>query len=147
MERLTFLNFFLVLFFSLFSTQATFSQSFEDVKKQFKRDLQSGDIQNGCEIMVSIILDGSEAACFIPEPSISKVACAIATIYKGGGPAGEEVIKEAGSKVCTIGVASAKTVVTYTLKFAKDTGNEIEETYNWFNSMDGVTWLMYNLTK
>ncbi len=119
----------------------------EDFKKEFIKDLNDKNLEDGCKIVVYVVDAGLNAACFIPEPSLSKVACAAAKVLNIGmtssfDPNISNPIQEAGVKICQFSYVTTEKGVTYIFDFASQQSKEIEETWNWLNSLEGGLFFM-----
>ncbi len=124
------------------------AQGSAGIKEQFEEDIRSGAITLGCKMVITIGLDvGLPFACVVPEPTVSKVACAMATTYQALGPVGQSMVKDSGVKVCRISVGVTKTAVTYTMDLAENQLEEAKGIWNWLNTLEGVTYLMYQLSR
>lgn len=114
----------------------------EDFKKQFIKDLNNKNLEDGCKIVVYVVDAGLNAACFVPEPSLSKVACAAAKVMNIGvsssfDPNVSNIIQESGTKICQFTYVVTKKGITYTFDFANKQTEEIQQTWNWLNSLEG----------
>lgn len=133
----------LSLFFLFGLSSTSFAQNSDEIKKRFLQELQSGDVEDGCKIVVYVVNATANAACFIPEPSVSKVACAAAQIMNVGVVSGLDPniphpVTELGVQVCKLTYASTNAGITYTFEFGKNQAKEIKETWNWLNSLEGA---------
>lgn len=134
---------FLVL---LLSSTISFCQS-DPIKSELIKDLNSKKIKEGCKITVYVINAGANAACFIPEPTVSKVACVAAQIMNLGtthsmDPNIPHPITDFGVQICTLTYSYSNAGIKYTFEFGKNQINEINETWNWLNSLEGALQFM-----
>ena len=125
----------------------SYAQNSEEIKKRFLQELQSGDVEDGCKIVVYVVNATANAACYIPEPTVSKVACAAAQIMNVGvvseiDPNIPHPVTDLGVQVCKLTYASANAGITYTFEFAEKQAEEIKETWDWLNSLDGAVQFM-----
>ena len=130
----------------LFSGVAVNAQT-DPIKQEFLQNLNSEKVKEGCKITVYILNAGANAACMIPEPTVSKVACAAAQIMNMGTVHGMDPniphpITDFGVEVCTLTYAYTNAGIQYTFEFAKNQTEEIEETWNWLNSLEGAMQFM-----
>jgi hypothetical protein len=137
----------LILFLTvLFSSTIMFSQN-DPIKEEFIENLSSDKVKEGCKITVYIINAGANAACFIPEPTVSKVACAAAKILnlgtiQGMDPNIPHPITDFGVEICTLSYSYTDAGIKYTFEFAKNQVEEINETWGWLNSLEGALQFM-----
>ncbi|WP_290801626.1 hypothetical protein [Flavobacterium sp.] len=141
---------FFILLFGIVS-MTSFSQNSEQIKKKFLSDLQSGDVEDGCKIVVYVVNAAANAACYVPDPTISKVACLAAQVMNVGmvselDPNIPHPVTSAGEVVCRLTYASTNAGITYTFEFAKNKADEIQKTWNWLNSLDGAIQFMYYMS-
>lgn len=141
---------FLVLFLLGFISNS-FSQNTQQIKAKFLSDLNSGKVEEGCKVVVYVVNATANAACYIPEPTVSKVACAAAQIMNIGvtselDPNIPHPITDFGVEVCKLTYASTNAGITYTFEFAANKTTEIKKTWNWLNSLDGAVQFMYYLS-
>ncbi|MDD7885062.1 hypothetical protein [Flavivirga sp. 57AJ16] len=96
-------------------------------------ELQSGDVEDGCKIVIFVVIASVNAMCFIPEPSVSKAVCAAAKIMNAGAisdfyPNSPNLINDAGVKVCQLTSSAIDTGIKYTFEFGEKQTNEINNT-------------------
>lgn len=128
------------------------AQTSDTLKDRFLQELQSGDVKDGCEIIVTVVNASLNAACVIPDVTISKVACAAAQIMNATTPAGidpnvKHPITEAEVIICQLTYAASAASVTYTFEFAKDQSEEIRQTWNWLNSLEGSIQFLHYMSR
>ncbi len=122
---------------------AGYSQESDKFKKRFLQELASGEVEEGCKIVVFVLDLAANAACFVPEPTVSKVACAAAKIINTSRVSGidpntpSSIINEAGVRVCQLTYTSSKVGIEYTFEFAKNQTEEVKKTWGWLNSLEG----------
>ena len=129
----------------------SFSQNTEQIKAKFLSDLQSGKVEDGCKVVIYVLNAAANAACYIPEPTVSKVACAAAQIMNVGvtselDPNIPHPITDLGVEVCKLTYASTNAGITYTFEFAKNKTSEIKKTWNWLNTLEGAVQFMYYMS-
>jgi len=129
----------------------SFSQNTEQIKAKFLSDLQSGKVEDGCKVVIYVLNAAANAACYIPEPIVSKVACAAAQIMNVGvtselDPNIPHPITDLGVEVCKLTYASTNAGITYTFEFAKNKTSEIKKTLNWLNTLEGAVQFMYYMS-
>ena len=129
----------------------SFSQNTQQIKAKFLADLQSGKVEDGCKVVVYVLNAAANAACYIPEPSVSKVACAAAQIMNIGvssdlDPNVPHPITDFGVEVCKLTYASTNAGITYTFEFAKNKTSEIKRTWDWLNTLNGAIQFMYYIS-
>ncbi len=141
---------FLMLFLLSFSV-TSFSQNSDQIKRKFLSDLQSGDVEDGCKIVVYVLNTAANAACYVPDPTVSKVACAAAQIMNIGvaselDPNIPHPITDFGVELCKLTYASTNAGITYTFEFAENKTTEIKKTWDWLNTLDGAVQFMYYMS-
>lgn len=129
----------------------SFSQNTQQIKAKFLADLQSGKVEDGCKVVVYVLNASANAACYIPEPTVSKVACAAAQIMNIGvstelDPNIPHPITDFGVEVCKLTYASTNAGITYTFEFAKNKTSEIKRTWDWLNTLNGAIQFMYYMS-
>lgn len=139
----------LLLLFGFISN--SFSQNTQQIKARFLSDLQSGKVEDGCKVVVYVLNAAANAACYIPEPTVSKVACAAAQIMNVGvtselDPNMPHPITDLGVEVCRLTYASTNAGITYTFEFAKNKTSEIKKTWDWLNTLNGAVQFMYYIS-
>lgn len=139
----------LLLLFGFISN--SFSQNTQQIKARFLSDLQSGKVEDGCKVVVYVLNAAANAACYIPEPTVSKVACAAAQIMNVGvtselDPNMPHPITDFGVEVCRLTYASTNAGITYTFEFAKNKTSEIKKTWDWLNTLNGAVQFMYYMS-
>lgn len=130
-------------FLFVFVVGTGFSQETDPIKKEFLENLRSDNVKEGCKITIYVINAGANAACFVPEPTVSKVACVAAQIMNlgtvhGMDPNISHPIMDFGIEVCRLTYAYTDAGIKYTFQFAENQTKEIEETWNWLNSLEGA---------
>jgi hypothetical protein len=141
----------LLVLFLLGFISDSFSQNTQQIKAKFLSDLKSGKVEDGCKIVVYILNAAANAACYIPEPTVSKVACAAAQIMNVGvtselDPNMPHPITDFGVEVCKLTYASTNAGITYTFEFAKNKSSEIKKTWDWLNTLNGAVQFMYYMS-
>jgi hypothetical protein len=136
----------LLLITILFYSTIVVSQN-DPIKQEFIKNINSDKIKEGCKITVYIINAGANAACFVPEPTVSKVACAAAQIMNLGTTYGMDPniphpITDFGVEICTLSYSYTDAGIKYTFEFAKNQVEEINETWSWLNSLEGALQFM-----
>lgn len=133
-----------VLFSFLLLTAGYFvyGQSSGPAKSKFVDAVQSGEIKNGCIVVVTVSNAEANAACNVPEESISKVAHAAATVLNTSTKSDmvanmPNTISSGGSQICILTYKKSGSGITYTFDFAENQGQEIKWTSNWLNSLTG----------
>lgn len=139
----------LLLLFGFISN--SFSQNTQQIKARFLSDLQSGKVEDGCKVVVYVLNAAANAACYVPEPTVSKVACAAAQIMNVGvtselDPNMPHPITDLGVEVCRLTYASTNAGITYTFEFAKNKTSEIKKTWDWLNTLNGAVQFMYYMS-
>ena len=129
----------------------SFSQNTQQIKAKFLSDLQSGKVEDGCKVVVYVLNAAANAACYVPEPTVSKVACAAAQIMNVGvtselDPNMPHPITDFGVEVCKLTYASTNAGITYTFEFAKNKTSEIKNTWHWLNTLNGAVQFMYYMS-
>ena len=104
-------------------------------------------MEDGCKIVVYAVDSGLNAACFILKPSLSKVACAAAKVMNIGvsssfDPNISNTLQESSVKICQFTYVVTKKGVTYTFDFASKQSKEIQQTWNWLNTLEGGLFFM-----
>jgi hypothetical protein len=140
----------LVLFLFGFISNS-FSQNTQQIKAKFLSDLQSGKVEDGCKVVIYVLNAAANAACYIPEPTVSKVACTAAQIMNVGvtselDPNMPHPITDLGIEVCKLTYTSTNAGITYTFEFAKNKSSEIRKTWNWLNTLNGAIQFMYYMS-
>ena len=139
----------LLLLFGFISN--SFSQNTQQIKARFLSDLQSGKVEDGCKVVVYVLNAAANAACYVPEATVSKVACAAAQIMNVGvtselDPNMPHPITDLGVEVCRLTYASTNAGITYTFEFAKNKTSEIKKTWDWLNTLNGAVQFMYYMS-
>jgi hypothetical protein len=122
-----------------FTVQA---QNSGPAKSKFVEAVQSGEIKNGCIIVVSVNDADANSSCNVPDASISKVAHAAASAMNTSTKSElvenmPNTISSGGNTICTLSYKKTGSGITYTFDFAEGQGQEIKWTSNWLNSLDG----------
>lgn len=131
---------YIFLILSLFAIEnPIYSQDSEKIKAQFIEDLNSGKVDMGCKIVVYIVDGAANAACFVPEPTVSKVACAAAKILNVGvvSEFKDPNLPNPIEEICKLTYATTNAGITYTFEFTKNQQREIEKTWLWLNTLKG----------
>jgi len=123
-------------------------------KDEFEQRLESGDLEDGCTIIVEVINLAANAACYAPDPTISKVACTTAIIVQAGGggiqsfdPNSPNLITSTGVRVCQLTYATTAAGLKVTYEFGKNQTQEIKDTWDWLNTLEGGINMMYFLAQ
>jgi hypothetical protein len=135
------------LILSVILKQESDSEKSNAIKQRFLQELQSGDVEDGCKLVIHVTNAAANAACFVPEPTVSKIACFSARILNVAAvndldPNMPNLVMDAGVRVCQLTYVSASIGITYTYEFAKNQSKEIKETWNWLNSLQGALQFM-----
>lgn len=129
----------------------SFSQNTQQIKAKFLSDLNSGKVKDGCKVVVYVLNATANAACYISDPTVSKVACVAAKIMNIGvaselDPNIPHPVTDFGEYVCRLTYASTNAGITYTFEFAENKTTEIQKTWDWLNTLDGAVQFMYYMS-
>lgn len=141
----------LILILNVFTVNFLIAQDSDDLKERFIQELNSGNLHDGCTLMVNVISVTANSACFIPDPTISKVACAAAQILNASAvntfdPNIPNPIMESGVIICKLSYASVAIGLDYTFEFTENQTEEIKATWNWLNTLEGSIQLVKYLS-
>ena len=143
-------KYYLILFVSFLALEnSIYCQDSAKIKAQFIEDLNSGKVDMGCKIVVYVVDGAANAACFVPEPTVSKVACAAAKILNVGVASNftDPNIPNPIEEICKMTYATTNTGIKYTFDFSKDQKQEIEKTWLWLNTLEGSIKFMEYLSQ
>ena len=140
----------LILFFAvLLSGRAAVQAQSSSVKDksqklwaQIKKDMESGAIEAGCTATIELAAYGGQVACTIPEPTVSKFACSIATVLNSG-----DAAKGVAVMGCQATYAISKNTIIVFLNFAKGQFEEFVRTIAYFEQNLQATYLDYSLKR
>jgi hypothetical protein len=140
-------NTLILLFASICLVSKVSAQDSDKLKQRFLQELQSGDVEEGCKLVIHVANAAANAACFVPEPTVSKVACYSAKILNivainDLDPNMPNLVMDAGVRVCQFTYAATSVGITYTYEFSKNQAKEIKETWDWLNSLEGAVQFM-----
>ncbi len=124
-----------IILFSSITINSVNAQEQTSFKEIFLQELQSGDVEDGCKIVILVADIAANAACFVPEPTVSKVACAAAQIMNitsvnSYDPNSPNLVLDAGVRVCQLTYASSSAGIQYIFEFSENQAHEIRQTWN-----------------
>ena len=141
----------IIILILVLTSSEILAQKSDALRERFLQELNSGDLHDGCTLTINVISVAANSACFVPDPTISKVACAAAQILNVSAvntfdPNTPNPILDSGVIICKLSYASAATGLEYTFEFAENQTEEIKATWNWLNTLEGSVQLIKYLS-